>query len=248
MRRSKHRRSGEEDEMSNDVMNVDQLADYLQRDAREVHKLANRGYLPGHKVSGQWRFHQAEINHWIENQMHAYTEQELANLESATGKPVEAPLLVSAMLSEATMAVPLVASTKASVLKELVKLAEQSWQLYDAPALLEAIKQREEMGSTATEQGVAIPHPHRPLPGILGEALIAYGRTGSGIPFGAGRGGLTDIFFLVCCRDGRTHLRVLARLSRLLLRPGFVDELRAAETVAQTYQVIERAEHDLTAD
>jgi PTS system nitrogen regulatory IIA component len=234
--------------MSNEMMDVDQLALYLQRDAREVHKLANRGYLPGHKVSGQWRFHQAEINHWIENQMHAYTEQELARLETVPGRVVESPLLVSAMLSEATMAVPLVAGTKSSVLMEMVKLAEQSWQLYDAPALLEAIRQREEMNSTAMDQGVAIPHPHRPLPNILGESLIAYGRTSSGIPFGAGRGGLTDMFFLVCCRDGRTHLRVLARLSRLLMRPAFVDELRAAETVAETYQVIERAEHELIAD
>jgi len=234
--------------MSNEMMDVDQLAVYLQRDAREVNKLANRGHLPGHKVSGQWRFHQAEINHWIENQMHAYTEQELARLENAPGRVVEAPLLISAMLSEATMAVPLLASTRASVLKELVRLAEQSWQLYDAEAILEAIKQREEMSSTATEQGVAIPHPHRPLPNALGESIIAYGRTASGVPFGGGRSGLTDIFFLVCCRDGNTHLRVLARLARLLLQPGFVEALRAAETTAQTYQVIERAEHELLAD
>jgi PTS system nitrogen regulatory IIA component len=74
---------------------------------------------------------------------------------------------------------------------------------------------------------------------------MAYGRTTSGIPFGAPHGTLTDIFFLVCCRDDRTHLQVLARLSRLLLRPGFVDELRAAETVADTWQLLAEAERGL---
>jgi PTS system nitrogen regulatory IIA component len=58
---------------------------------------------------------------------------------------------------------------------------------------------------------------------------------------------LTDIFFLVCCRDDRTHLRVLARLSRLFLRPGFLDELRAAETPAAAWQLITSAEQELLA-
>jgi PTS system nitrogen regulatory IIA component len=137
------------------------------------------------------------------------------------------------------------ATTKGSVLRELVKAAEQTWQVYDPQAILEAIRQREEVRSTALPSGVAIPHPHRPLPAALGESLVAYGRTTSPIPFGAPNGNLTDIFFLVCCRDDRTHLRVLARLSRLLLRPDFLDQLRAAETPQQTWEVIHRAEQDL---
>ena len=51
------------------------------------------------------------------------------------------------------------------------------------------------------------------MPNALGESVIAYGRTTTGIPFGGERGALTDIFFLVLCRDDRTHLQVLARLS-----------------------------------
>ena len=47
--------------MGNDMMDLDQLADYLQRDARELNKLASRGHLPGHKVSGRWRFARAAI-------------------------------------------------------------------------------------------------------------------------------------------------------------------------------------------
>src|SRR5262249_58507724 len=102
--------------------------------------------------------------------------------------------------------------------------------------------------STALGSGVAIPHPRRPLPQALGESVMAFGRTTSGIPFGASHGNLTDIFFLVCCRDERTHLHVLARLSRLMLRPGFLDELRAAQTVSQSHQVIAEAEQQLIAE
>src|SRR5205823_3128084 len=111
-------------------------------------------------------------------------------------------------------------------------------------AILEAIRHRESIASTGLASGVALPHPHRPLPNALGESVLAYGRTPSGIPFGAPDGSLADIFFLVCCRDDRTHLRVLARLSRLLLRPGFADELRNSESAQDTWQLIQAAESE----
>jgi nitrogen PTS system EIIA component len=231
--------------MSNEMMDLEELASYLHRDVREVNKLASRGHLPGQKVAGQWRFARAEINHWLETQMPDYTEQQLSALDHGAVPSTEQEALISTLLSEATIAVPLAAGTRASVLKELVNLAENTWQVYDPEAIHEAIRQREEMASTALDTGVAIPHPHRPLPAALGEAVMAYGRTASGVPFGAPGGGLTDIFFLVCCRDDRTHMKVLARLSRLLLRPEFVESLRNAETAAQTWQAIAAAELEL---
>jgi PTS system nitrogen regulatory IIA component len=229
--------------MGSDMMDMEQLAAYLRRDVREVGKLASRGHLPGHKVGGQWRFALAEINNWLETQLPDYTDEQLAAVESARGAAGDEPLLTN-LMSEACTAVPLPASTRASVLKELVNLAEQSWQVYDPEAILEAVRRREEIASTALPGGVAIPHP-RPLPGALGESLVAYGRTGSAIPFGGPSGALTDIFFLVCCRDDRTHLRILARLTRLLQRPEFLDDLRSAETVADTLAVIAAAEQEL---
>ncbi|MBM3994330.1 MAG: helix-turn-helix domain-containing protein [Planctomycetes bacterium] len=228
-------------------MDLEQLAAYLHRDVREVSKLANRGYLPGKKVGGEWRFTSSEINHWIETQMHAYTEEELTALERrGTATCLATEPLVCSMLSEGTTAIPLRASTKASVLRELVKLAEQSWQVYDADALLVAVKHREELGTTALESGVAIPHPHRPLSEkAQADSIIVFARTAGGIPFGAPDGGLTDLFFLVSCRDSRTHLRVLARLSRMMLRIGFLDELRSTETPADALALFERTERDL---
>lgn len=231
--------------MANEMMDLEELAEYLQRDRREVAKLVDRGYLPGRKVGGQWRFARAEINHWIETQLPAYSEQQLRALESRDVPSEDSEPRVSGLLAKVSVAVPLAARTRASVLKELVGLAELSWNVYDPQAILEAIRQREEMGSTALENGVALPHPRRPLPAALGESLIAYGRTATGIPFGAPHGVLTDIFFLVCCRDEATHLRVLARLSRLLLQPGFVDALREAETPEETWNRIDAAERAL---
>src|SRR5258708_34162052 len=134
--------------MGSDMMDVDQLAAYLRRDAREVGKLASRGRLPGHKVGGEWRFARAEINRWLETQMPGYTDEQLTALESGRDGGAEEPLIAN-LLSPACVAVPLPASTKASVLKELVKLAEESWEVCDAGTILDAVPAPEERSGTA---------------------------------------------------------------------------------------------------
>jgi nitrogen PTS system EIIA component len=40
----------------------------------------------------------------------------------------------------------------------------------------------------------------------------------------------------------------LARLGRLIQSPGFLDELRAAETSSAAYQVIAKADKELSSD
>lgn len=99
--------------------------------------------------------------------------------------------------------------------------------------------------STGFESGVAIPHPRNPLPEAYGQSVIAFGRTFSGIPFGAPKRQLTDIFFLVLCRDSRTHLHVLSRLGRIIQLPGFLDELRSADDALTTYELVCSADETL---
>lgn len=226
-------------------LDIEQAASFLSRDVREVGKLASKGDLPGRRVNGEWRFAQAEIKHWLESRLHEHSETELQALEEAHPGEVGEPLLGS-LLSEGTTAVPLGASTRASVLRELVKLAEQSWQVYDPDAVLAAIIQREEMGSTALPSGLAIPHSHRPLSSaVLGEPLVAFGKTPRAVPFGGGRGSMTDLFFLVLSTDERTHLRVLTRLARLLRREGLIEQLRSTETPNEAYDLLTGAEREL---
>src|SRR5439155_26920966 len=140
-----------------------------------------------------------------------------------------------------TTAVPLGAASRSSVLRELVKLAEQGWQVYDPDAVLTALQAREEMGSTALSSGVAIPHPHRPLPAsVLGDSLVCFGHPRRAIPFGD-RGEMSDLFFLVLAGDERTHLRVMARSSRLLLRDGLIAQLRCTASPNEQFEILTTA-------
>ena len=92
---------------------------------------------------------------------------------------------------------------------------------------------------------MAIPHPRAPLPDAIGESILAFGRTFSGIPFGAPGRRLTDLFFLVLCRDSRTHLQVLARLGRLIQDPEFLEALRGTDDSRTAYDVICQADQNI---
>ncbi len=108
--------------------------------------------------------------------------------------------------------------------------------------MAEAVRAREDMLPTALENGVALLHPRRPLPTVLDRAFLALGRTSRPLPFGAPRGGLTDLYFLVCSSDDAGHLRVLARLSRLISDAELLEALRQAPDAAAAHEVIAERE------
>ncbi|RMG37281.1 MAG: helix-turn-helix domain-containing protein [Planctomycetota bacterium] len=237
--------------MAQDSYTLEELARRLGRDQREIERLAQRGRIPGRKVGGRWQFNVNEITHWLEQEMRELSASELGELErriESTDAGIDQEVPVSSLLREETVQVPLLAKTKRSVLEGLIEVAGRTWQIWSPADVLRAVLQREEMMSTAFANGVAIPHPRNPLPEAYGESIIAFGNTIQGIPFGAPRRGLTDLFFLVLCRDTATHLKVLARLGRLIQKPGFLETLRECQTSSEAYRVICEADEELSSE
>ena len=109
--------------MSHATYTLDELARHLGRDRREIEKLANRGRIPGRKVSGEWQFYESEITHWLEAEMRDYTDRELAVVEETQrSEDVDFDVPVSSLLRPEMVEVPLEARTKRSVLESLVEV------------------------------------------------------------------------------------------------------------------------------
>ena len=227
---------------------VDSLARYLHLKPQQVRRLAERGKLPGRKVGGQWRFSRAEIHHWLEKRIGLGDEEDLVQVEgvlgtSTPGSKRQHGISLAQMLPAEAVAVPLHAKTRNSVITSVVDLAAGTGWLWDPPRMVQAIKDREQMHPTALENGVALMHPRRPMVNILGQAFLCLGITPGGIPFGGT--GLTDVFFLICSVDDRGHLRALARLSRVIGAPGFLEALRASPDAETARAQIIEAEINL---
>ena len=110
--------------------------------------------------------------------------------------------------------------------------------------MAQAVQAREELHPTALDNGVALLHPRRPQSSVLADSAIALGVCLQPISF-ASTGHLTDIFFLICSYDDAIHLRILARLSRMISKPEFLDELRQAKSPGDAFAAILTAEEPL---
>ena len=54
--------------MSDEILTLKELAEYLKLTEKTAYRLAAEGKLPGFKVGGSWRFKKADLEQWIENQ------------------------------------------------------------------------------------------------------------------------------------------------------------------------------------
>src|SRR5262245_43599612 len=227
--------------MSQEDYDVDRLAEYLHMMPAAVLKLAERGKLPGRRVGGQWRFSAAEIHHWLEDRIGLSDDNELLQVEGALDRasPSDDPdeVCIAALLHPEAIETPLEARTRGSVITRMTELAARTHLLWDPAQMADAVRAREEMHSTALDIGVALLHPRRPMSAILAEAVLALGVTPRGIPFGSD-GNVTDIFFLICSTSDHEHLRILARLSRVINDQDFLAAVRTAEDAAALHELV----------
>ena len=217
--------------MPEEVFDLSSLAKYLRLTPQQIQKLVKREEIPSRRIGGELRFSRAEVHQWMESRMGVLDDAGLAAVESQMQEKATSDTPTHSLhelLLESAIAVPLIARTKSSVIGKMTEMAMNTGMLWDAEKMADAIKAREDLQSTAMDNGAAILHPRRPQVGILAEGFLALGITSQGIPFGGSRH-LTDVFWLVCSIDDRTHLQTLARLSRLMVNETFLDDLRECD-------------------
>lgn len=228
---------------------INSLSTYLHLTPEQVQKMAQRGKLPGRRIEGQWKFYGPEIHQWFEERIGASDEKELVAVEKVfeiqSQKQIVDDFHIPDLLSVENVAMPLLARTKSKVISKICELAATSGTLWEPGKMAEAIANREHLHPTALENGVALLHPRRPMPNAMGEAFLALGVTHNGIPFGGPRGCLTDIFFLIGSVDEAVHLRLLARLSRLIQKPETLDEIRSQSSPGGVWEVLRQADQAL---
>ena len=54
--------------MSDKIMTIQEVAEYLKLTEKTAYRLTSEGKLPGFKVGGSWRFKKVDLEEWIEKQ------------------------------------------------------------------------------------------------------------------------------------------------------------------------------------
>jgi PTS system nitrogen regulatory IIA component len=116
--------------------------------------------------------------------------------------------------------------TKKEVLDELVAPVARLAGV-DHDDLVRVLLERERLGSTGIGGGIGIPHGK--LKGIQ-DLVIGFGLSRQGLDFESLDGQPTRIFFLLVTPENSTglHLKLLARISRILKNDPFKEKLLKA--------------------
>ncbi|WP_415930547.1 fructose-specific PTS transporter subunit EIIC [Zhenpiania hominis] len=133
-------------------------------------------------------------------------------------------------------------STKADAIDLMIRLHDEAGNLADKEEYRKGILAREEEGTTAVGEGIAIPHAKSAAVKQAGLVAIT---VPEGIDYQAPDGKPSKILFMIAApEDGDLHLEVLSRLMTLLMDMELREELLKAQTPEAFLEAIDRKEKE----
>lgn len=131
------------------------------------------------------------------------------------------------------------ANDKKSAIEEIADKFYEKGYVKSREDFKNGLIKREEEGSTALGESVAIPHTKNET---VKEPAVLFARKVGGLDYQALDGEPTEIFFAIGAPAGANNLHVetLAELSKMLMKDGFINDLKKCESADDVYGVIEK--------
>lgn len=109
--------------------------------------------------------------------------------------------------------------------------------------LVKVLMERERLGSTGIGEGIGIPHGKVKN---LDSLILVFGLSRKGVDFDSMDGLPAHIFFLLITPENSTglHLKLLARISRILKNDPFKKKLLRATSPDEIYSIIKEEEEE----
>jgi len=109
--------------------------------------------------------------------------------------------------------------------------------------LVRVLMERERLGSTGIGEGIGIPHGKL---NDLESLILGFGLSRKGVDFESMDGLPTHIFFLLITPENSTgiHLKLLARISKILKNEAFREKLLNAANSDEIYSIIMEEEEE----
>ena len=151
-------------------------------------------------------------------------------------------MVITQILQPDCVKVPVESQEKEAVITELVDLLDAKGLLLDRDVALQAVLTREQVQSTGTGAGIAIPHGKC---NAVKELVMAIGIAHEPIEFGSVDGKPVTILFLLISPANQTgpHIQALASISRLMLNEEFRQRLENVASTEEVYDLLSEQEN-----
>lgn len=213
-------------------LSVRDVAELLNISEKTVYRWVEERKLPGYRLSGQYRFHRAELLEWATaNKLHV--SPKIFEETEASAAPL--PELHECLQSGGVV-YRLSGVDKPTVLRSVV----ETLRLPDGvnrEFLFEVLMAREALEPTALGDGIAVPHVRNPVVHHVQRPLVTLFFLERPVEYGALDGLPVHTLFTLISPTVKAHLHLLSRLTfalrdaefkALILRQASRDEILAA--------------------
>lgn len=150
---------------------------------------------------------------------------------------------ISDLLKKEIMIMDLSAKTKIEAIDEMIARLKEKNMINDEKTFRKEILSREESSSTGLGDGIAMPHAKT---AAVNTPCVLFAKSKEGIDFESLDAQPAFLFFMIAAEEGanNTHIETLAKLSRLLLKPNFIDALKSTNTPDEVIALVESGEEE----
>lgn len=205
--------------------------------------IKHRG-LPAQWIAGRYRFNRMELLDWaIGNQI----EIDTRSVETSTRGHASWVSLADA-LETGGICYEVGGTDRESAFREVIANLRLP-NGFDRELLLQLFLAREELGSTAVGNGIAIPHVHHPIVLHVPHAKVGLCFLKQPIAYKAPDGQPVRILFTVISPTVTLHLQLLSRLAQALHDPVFRDyvtKMKSADMILREARRLEKTEQQAT--
>lgn len=202
-------------------LTVQDIARIFSVSEKTVYRWVNQGNIPAYKINDQYRFNRTEVIEWATGKRINFLPELLDEPES------EAENLrnLGDALDAGGIFYRLCGKTKEEAFRELVKVIRIPENV-NSEFLFRVLLSRENLGSTAIGEGIAIPHARMPVVLHVSQPTVSLCFLEEPMEFGALDGKPVFALFTIISPTIRSHLHLLSRLSYVLRNDQFKTLLK----------------------
>ncbi len=148
---------------------------------------------------------------------------------------------ITDVLEEQFVRTNLPGSTKEEIINSMINLVANSKNVIDKDKVRQAIFEREKIMSTGVGNGFAIPHGKTDA---VNDIVAAFAVTERPVDYQALDDQPVRLVFLLVGKDSLVgpHIKLLSRISRLMNKEGFREELLGSKTSKEVLELFRREE------
>lgn len=226
-----------------DILTIRQLSEYLMVSEKTIYRMLDKNLLPAVRVGVQWRFRKHDVDAWLDEQV---KKVEVGGQKAILEELAPSEIDLHPLLLPANVWLDVPPMPRDELLSWIVTRATLDAGV-DRHALVESLRAREELCSTALVKDAAFPHPNDTAHFGFARKRILLAVPEEPVSFNDPHGHRPRVVVVILARTVQGYLLTISRAVKLFGNPALIGRITRSGDADEVIAAIRDAEERLTA-